>query len=242
MKARMWLLAGVMLVPALCAYGAYMDAGALIVGSGDISLDQSDADHSGYDFRWKYDNWLQVYAKNQNGTGSPEFTGWTNGVYSQASLTRMSGSKCYIHPTAVDTVATAIFKFDLSGAGTGTNVIDQLIVRSYLLVGASYGSSGSWAVSTDGSNWTNYISFTGGAVGQSDDTYHDLTSYVQGSSVYWLKATLLAHDYNTNAQIFRTSGGSSFNFDNKVWLTPEPATMGILVAGSLAAILRRRRK
>lgn len=243
MKRVTWMAGAVLLAVALQANAALMDAGALVVGASDVVTDQTDGTRSGYDFRWRYDVINDKYS--MNASTDAAITGYVTGTFSKAGTTRTQGSKNFINSTSQG-MGTIVWKFDFSQAGATANAIDQLQVKatSYAFKGGT-GGSVAWAVSTDNVNWTTFIELISSTTtDMADGAYHDLTSVVQGASVYYLRVQMdpwaNGTDYS-NAQIFRarTTDPDLYNFDNQVWLVPEPMTMGLLIAGGIAGVLRR---
>lgn len=222
-----------------------VNGGAVTVGAGDVVENQSMTDawgHSwtGYDYRFSFSPNEKAYA--QNG-GSASLAGWDNAVYAKdnAQWFDEGGGTYYVCRVALDDWSTGTFtyKFDLAGT---SRTIDSLIVSN-----CSSTSSGwvRWAVSTDGSNWSNYAEIH---TGQGSADYYDLTSYVAGSSTYYIKGALSPETWFMQSQAFRTGGYGDWNaFDNRVWLSapvPEPGSFVALFTGlvGLGGLVLRKRK
>jgi hypothetical protein len=221
----------------------YIDGGTVMVQSGDVVADQNDDIRTGYDFRFSYypnydysfegDGPFGKYYINNN--SHPSFYGYMSTVYEQSGTQVNIAAYYPIIPTAINTTSWVIWHFDFSSAGTAFNTIDQLQVKMRSNVANNVGATIAWQVSTDGQSWDDIFSLS---ANQFNAAFWDITEQVQGSSEYFIKATLFSIKNPNDAALFKNS---DFGFDNEVWLVPEPGTMFLLAAGLAGVLIRKKR-
>jgi len=215
--------------------------GTITVGSSDLVAGQSTTDAwgnyiSGYDYRFSYSRTADAYAQNGN-TSSPSLTGWANALYSVSNMSTKATWDNYPYIGRTEDFSnnsgSFIYKFDLSATG---KAIDRLVLTNTTSVWAdgSNTCSAAFYVSTDGSTWNLYANPTATSsntfVGTSP--YYDVTSYVQGSSVYYVRMVVLPFWDGGKVEIGRN--GDYGNVDSKVWLTTPAPTMSTAAAKAQA--------
>jgi len=221
-----------------------MSSGMIKVNPGDVVLDQSSSDfwghnYTGYDFRFSFSmNDGEAYAQNGN-FSSPVLTGWASALNrsdNMAVFDEGNGTKFVCRAERFgNTTGNAWYAFDLSSTG---RTIDQLYLTNCSAVWYdNYNTSVKWYISTDATNWHLYAdsttSSTNTFVGSAD--YYDVTSYVQGSSAYYISVVVDPYWSSTTAEFFRSGGfGGWGTFDNKVWLSDEVAVVSVGTARQLA--------
>jgi len=220
---RRWIpvaLGLLMLAAVLPVEAVTVSGGTIMVGTSDVVENQ---DASGYDYRMQYSLLDDKYAQNGN-ISSPVLTGWASGVYAYTNIARVTNwdGAMYLgraSNTSADPggqFGSVTWKFDFSGTG---KTISNLQVTALTSVWYdNYPTSARWYVSTDGVNWHLFCE----AKSSSSQTvvgvapYYDVTGYVQGSNVYYLRADLDPYWVSNTVELFRDQAYGGF--DNKVWL------------------------
>jgi hypothetical protein len=174
----------------------------------------------------QYDCFTDAYYLNGN-TSTPFISGWSNGVLSSNNAARNNDSAYWLAGLDYSSSPTVIiWKFDFSSTGS---LITGLSVRNDMLVNRDgLDTSAEFCVSTDGTNWNQYRYLVTSSANPSvtdGGAYHDISAYVAGANVYYIKAQL-NHIWGKNTpQIFRANGSPHYDaFVNNVTLVPVPTT------------------
>jgi len=210
-------------------------AATLTIDSGDVIWGSSGTGTA----RISYATYTDAYYLN-NDTSSKWISGYGNGVVSQSNAKWYDES--WSHTLFIcgndNGKDPTVITWNVNTSG---QQIQALTIYNQTLVGADgdYSTSATWEVSTNGTDWTTYVSLTSPS---SDGTTHDLTTYVSGYSNFYIRTTLNHYWSATTPQIFRT--GESINYGLDVNMTvmavPEPASLGLLALGGLFVLRRRR--
>lgn len=222
-----------------------VDNGTIKVGTSDLSWNQ---DASGYDYLLQYSRTADAYAQNGN-TASPVLTGWANAQYETSHMSLMStwDNHPYIGRTEdfSSVPGYSIRKVDLSATGA---TISKLWLSNVTSVWTDGGGqcSAAFYVSTDGSTWHLFDNPIANAQHPFEGTgdYYDVTNFVQGSNVYYVKSVVNPYWDGSKVEIARNGGYSAVQ--DKVWLTsvPEPGSMFAMCSGLLGLLgigIRRRK-
>ena len=182
------------------------------------------------------------YLNNNTSTGTPWINGYQNGVDSQtnAAWCNEGNGTWYLCGTTGSGPTILTWKFDTSGM-----LIQAMTIKDQTSVfkdGVS-DTSATWAWSVNGTDYYNYVSLSSNAGNTADDSTHDLTSYLNGHSSFYIQATLNHFSSAITPQIFRSGAWSDY-YDLDVNMTvmaiPEPASLGLLALGGLFVLRRRR--
>jgi hypothetical protein len=172
----------------------------------------------------QYDCFTDAYYLNGN-TSTPFINGWESGIYNTRNAARNHDSSYWLAGADYSgNPSIFIWKFDFSSTGMG---ITGLSVRNDMLVNrdGNQDTSAEFYVSREGTNWTRYCYHATSSINQSvtdGGAYHDLSTYVAGASVYYIKAQLNHFWGKDTPQIFRANGSSHYDaFVNKVTLAPK---------------------